>query len=44
LYLVGCGVPYEIAFGLDEAERIAHIVSFGTLAGMSFDWRHLRWD
>ena len=26
LYLVSCGVPYEVAFGLDEAERLAHVV------------------
>jgi len=44
LYLVRCGVPHEVAFGLDEAERIAYIVSFGTLAGKSFDWQRLSWD
>jgi hypothetical protein len=44
LYLVGCGVPHEVAFGLDEAERIAYIVCFGTLAGMNFDWQRRRWD
>ena len=44
LYLVSCGVPYEVAFGLDEAERIAHVVVFGTMAGLSFDWQSLRWN
>jgi hypothetical protein len=44
LYLVSCGVPYEVAFGFDEAERIAHVVAFGTMAGLNFDWQTLRWN
>jgi len=36
-------VPFEVAFGLDDAERIAYTVVLGTLDGMSFDWRRLRW-
>jgi hypothetical protein len=36
-------VPYEVAFALDEAERMAHVVVFGSLDGHAFDWRRLRW-
>jgi hypothetical protein len=43
LYLVRCGVPYEVAFGLDEAERLAFIVTMGTLEGHVFDWAKLCW-
>jgi hypothetical protein len=44
LYLVRCGVPYDVAFELDEPERIAYVVSFGLLDGLSFDWQKMRWD
>jgi hypothetical protein len=36
-------VPYELAFGLDDAERMAHVVTLGSLDGQTFDWRRLRW-
>jgi len=44
LYLVRCGVPYDIAYGLDEAERMAYVVTFGTLDGLRFDWKRLAWE
>jgi hypothetical protein len=44
LYLVKCGVPYEVALALDEAERLAFVVVLGELDGLRFDWRRLRWD
>jgi hypothetical protein len=44
LYLVSRGVPYDIAFGLDDAERMAHVVTFGRLDGYLFDWKKLRWS
>jgi hypothetical protein len=37
-------VPYDVAFGLDEAERIAYVVVLASLGGLKFDWRRLRWD
>lgn len=36
-------MPYEAAFALDEAERLAFIVTMGTLDGYEFDWARLRW-
>jgi hypothetical protein len=36
-------VPYEIAFQLDEAARLAHVVVLGQLDGLIFDWRRLGW-
>ncbi|MGE4482010.1 hypothetical protein [Acidocella sp.] len=43
MYLVRCGVPYEVAFNMDEAERLAFIVTMGTLEGRVFDWATLCW-
>jgi hypothetical protein len=37
-------VPYDVAFGLDEAERLAFIVVFGQIDGLKFDWKRLRWE
>jgi hypothetical protein len=37
-------VPYDVAFELDEAERMAYVVVLGRLSGLQFDWRQLRWD
>jgi len=44
LYLVRCGVPYDVAFTLEAAERMAYVVAFGQLAGLTFDWQRLRWE
>jgi len=44
LYLVGRGVPYDVSFALDDAERIAYVVALGTLDGLSFDWKRLAWS
>lgn len=37
-------MPYDVAFGLDEAERLAYVVVLGCLDGLTFDWRRLRWN
>jgi len=37
-------VPYDVVFGLDDAERMAYVVVLGSLDGAKFDWRRLRWD
>jgi hypothetical protein len=41
---VTCGVPFDVAFGLSEGERLGFIVAFGTLLGRRFNWQRLRWD
>jgi hypothetical protein len=38
------GVPYDVAFGLDDAERMAFVVTCGRLDGREFEWRKLRWN
>jgi hypothetical protein len=41
--LVKSGVPYNVAFELDDASRTAYIVILGSLDGLQFDWKRLRW-
>jgi len=43
LYLVRNGVPFDVAFSLDEKERLAWVVAFGTLDGRTFDWSAGAW-
>lgn len=43
LFLVGRGVPFEVALALDEAERIAFVVACGELDGLDFDWKTMTW-
>jgi hypothetical protein len=43
LYLVKHGVPFDVAFSLDEDERLAFVVILGTLEGGIFDWQNLQW-
>jgi hypothetical protein len=44
LYLVKCGVPYDVAFSLDEVERMAYVVVFGEFSGLRYNWKLLRWE
>jgi hypothetical protein len=44
LYLVRSGVPFDVAFSLSSAERLAFVVILGTLAGRRFDWSRLAWE
>lgn len=37
------GVPYDVAFALEDEERLAHAVVFGKFEGQQFDWREMRW-
>lgn len=43
LYLVRNGVPFDVAFSLDGAERRAWVVVFGELAGLVWDYEAGRW-
>jgi len=36
-------VPFDVAFSLDETDRLAFIVALGTLAGRDFDWATQSW-
>ena len=43
LYLVRNGIPFDVAFSLDQGERTAWIVAIGTLDGKQWDWRAGQW-
>ena len=43
LYLVKNGVPFDVAFSLDEEERMVWVVALGQLAGLQFDWDKCSW-
>jgi hypothetical protein len=36
-------VPYEKAFEMGEAERMAHAVVFGEQEGNRWSWQGMRW-
>lgn len=36
-------MPYDVAFSLDDADRMAYVVICGKLDGLDFDWGRLRW-
>ena len=37
-------MPFDVAFSLDDDERMAWVVVFGTLSGRRFDWISMSWD
>jgi hypothetical protein len=41
--LVKNGVPFDVAFSLSIADRLAWIVVLGQLDGLEYDWRRYRW-
>ena len=43
LWLVRNGIPFDVAFSLDEDERRAWIVALGELDGRTWDWGAMRW-
>ena len=36
-------MPFDVAFGLPEDERLAFVVVLGSLEGREFDWNTLSW-
>lgn len=44
MWLVKNGVPYDVAFEMSDAERLAHVVVLGEFEGNKFDWRRVRWE
>ena len=43
LYLVRNGVPFDVAFSLDQDERTAWIITLGELSGRTYNWGAMRW-
>ncbi len=43
MFLVKNGVPYDVAFSLGSAEKLAHCVALGEDAYNTFDWNSMSW-
>ena len=43
LWLVRNGIPFDVAFSLDQDERTAWIIVLGELNGRVWDWGAMRW-
>lgn len=43
MFLVKNGVPYDVAFSLGPAEKLAHLVALGEDAHNVFDWDAMSW-
>jgi hypothetical protein len=37
-------VPFDVAFSLDELDRLAWVVIFGEFEGQRFNWGTGRWE
>ncbi len=43
LYLVHNGVPFDVAFSLNERDRLNWVVAIGEILGRTFDWSIRKW-
>ena len=43
MFLVKNGIPFDVAFSLGPAEKVAYCVVMGELNGSSFDWETMSW-
>ncbi len=44
LWLVHHHVPYDVAFSLTPAQRLAYAVILGQFKGRNFDWSRMAWQ
>jgi hypothetical protein len=42
LWLVRNGIPFDVAFSLDDVTRAAWCIVFSEMEGNKFDWRAMR--
>lgn len=43
-YLIKNGIPFDVAFSLSPAKRIAFAIKFGQLDGNKFNFDTMRWE
>jgi hypothetical protein len=43
LWLVKNGVPYDIAFDLDDMDLLAHVIVMGGFEGLEWSWNGGGW-
>jgi len=44
LWLVKNGVPFDVAFSLDDLERTAYAIAFSEMEGAKFNWDSMRFE
>lgn len=45
LWLVKNGIPFDVAFGLDDTKRTAWSIAFSEFeSGKVFNWHTMKWD
>lgn len=44
LFLVKNGIPFDVAFSLDDIERLAWVVIMGEFQGLTFNWETGEWE
>lgn len=44
LYLVKNGVPWDVAMGLDQEERLGFVIRLGSFEGGKFNWITGQWE
>lgn len=44
LFLVMNGIPFDVAFSLDDDMRLAWVVIIGQLKGMKYNWDRRTWE
>jgi len=37
------GVPWDVAWSLEDGDVLAYCVAFGTFEGNEFDWQSMKW-
>jgi hypothetical protein len=42
LWLCKNGIPFDVAFSVDETTRTAWAIAFSEMEGHEFDWRTMR--
>ncbi len=42
-YILKNGVPFNVAFGIDDTLRLAFAITFGELDGGEFDFTSMSW-
>ena len=43
LWLVKCGVPYDVAFSLNDTDKLAYTIIMGQFEGNEWDWSRMHW-
>lgn len=44
LWLVKNGIPFDLAFQLDEVTRIGWCIVFSEMEGATFNWQSMRFE